>query len=95
MKTSITTLSALILCICISYLGQAQNKFPPNGSAGIATTTPNSSAILDIDTVGKGVLIPRMSQAQRNAIATPATGLLIYQANGTAGFIIMTEQHGV
>ncbi|MBL0050832.1 MAG: tail fiber domain-containing protein [Bacteroidetes bacterium] len=64
----------------------SQNTFPASGSAGVYTTTPNSSAALDIDTIGKGLLIPRMTLVQRNAIATPATGLLIYQTNSTPGF---------
>jgi hypothetical protein len=34
----------------------------------------------------KGVLVPRMTAAQRTAIATPATGLLVYQADGAMGF---------
>lgn len=53
---------------------------------GIGTTTPNSSSLLDITDTTKGVLIPRMTLVQRNAIATPATGLIIYQTNNTPGF---------
>lgn len=47
-------------------------------SVGIGTTTPNSSAALHINSTTKGLLIPRMSTTERNAIATPAEGLLIY-----------------
>jgi hypothetical protein len=48
---------------------------------GIGTASPNASAELDITSPAnnKGFLIPRMTQAQRNAIVTPATGLLVYQ----------------
>jgi hypothetical protein len=53
---------------------------------GIGTTTPNTSSMLDIESTNSGLLIPRMTLAQKTAIATPATGLLIYQTNGTAGF---------
>jgi hypothetical protein len=55
---------------------------------GINTTgnSPHSSAGLDVDFTNKGVLIPRMTQAQRNAIASPATSLLIYQTDNTPGF---------
>lgn len=53
---------------------------------GIGTTTPNSSSLLDITDTTKGFLIPRMTLVQRNAIATPATGLLIYQTDNSAGF---------
>ncbi len=49
-------------------------------------STPAASAILDVKSTDKGVLIPRMTEAQRNLIASPATGLLIYQTDGTDGF---------
>ena len=39
---------------------------------------PDSSSVLDIKSTTKGMLIPRMSSSQRNAISTPATGLLVY-----------------
>jgi len=57
-----------------------------SGNVGIGTTTPNASAILDLTSTDKGILIPRMTQTQRNAIGTPAEGLMIYQTDGTAGF---------
>ena len=38
----------------------------------------NTSAILDIKSTAKGLLIPRMTTAQRNAIATPAKGLIVF-----------------
>lgn len=60
--------------------------FPQSGSVGIGTTTPNSSAALDIQSTDKGVLVPRLTTAQRNAIVTPAAGLMIYQIDGNAGF---------
>lgn len=47
---------------------------------------PNSSSILDIKSTNKGLLIPRMLLTQRNGIASPATGLLIYQTDNTAGY---------
>src|SRR5688500_18134393 len=50
-------------------------------SIGIGTTSPNASSLLDITSTTKGLLIPRMTHAQKIAIATPATGLLIYQTN--------------
>lgn len=64
----------------------AQNTFPSSGSAGIGTASPNASSILDVVSTTKGVLIPRMTKAERDAIASPATGLLIYQTNSTPGF---------
>lgn len=48
------------------------------GSVGVGTASPDGSAILDIFSTNKGVLFPRMTTAQRNAITSPATGLVIY-----------------
>lgn len=47
---------------------------------------PNASAMLDITSTNRGLLIPRMTQAQRNAIFLPATGLLVYQTDAGWGF---------
>ncbi|HRI23430.1 MAG TPA: hypothetical protein PLZ45_02085 [Ferruginibacter sp.] len=51
----------------------------------------NVSALLDVKSNTKGILIPRMSRAERNAIASPAAGLLIFQ-NGpdSIGFYYYT-----
>ncbi|MGZ3813817.1 MAG: hypothetical protein ACXVJN_18840, partial [Mucilaginibacter sp.] len=51
-----------------------------------AYTTGNSSSVLDVKSVLKGLLVPRMTQVQRIAIATPADGLLVYQIDATKGF---------
>ena len=53
---------------------------------GIGTTTPDASAALDITSTTKGLLIPRMTNAQRQAISSPVAGLMIYQTDQTAGF---------
>lgn len=44
------------------------------------------SAMLDVAATNKGVLFPRMTKVQRNTIASPATGLLIYQVDSTPGY---------
>ncbi len=61
------------------------SSFSQTGSVGIGTTNPNNSAALDIQSNSKGVLIPRMSTVQRNAIPSPATGLLVFD-NTTNSF---------
>ena len=53
---------------------------------GIGTTSPSSGAMLDITSTSSGVLIPRVTQTQRNAISSPTTGVLIYQTDNTPGF---------
>jgi hypothetical protein len=55
-------------------------------SVGIGTNTPNVSAALDITSTTKGFLIPRMTFVQRIALVSPATGLQVYQIDGTKGF---------
>jgi hypothetical protein len=92
MKTKYTTslFSKINLAVCFLVLvcnyGNAQNTFPANGAAGIGTTIPNASSLLEIKSTTKGLLISRMTKNQRDAIASPATGLLIYQTNSTPGF---------
>ncbi|MBE0638811.1 MAG: hypothetical protein IH598_09845 [Bacteroidales bacterium] len=61
-----------------------------NLNAQVAVTTDGSSAdpsaMLDIKSTDKGLLIPRMTEAERDDIVTPAEGLMIYQTDGTEGF---------
>jgi len=52
---------------------------------GIGTTTPDASAQLDITSTVRGLLMPRMTAAQRSAISSPAEGLLVYQTNAPVG----------
>lgn len=47
---------------------------------------PNASSMLDISSTSRGLLVPRMTMAQRNAIANPATGLMIFQTDNTPGY---------
>jgi len=70
--------------ICILLLTMACYTHAQN--VGIGTTTPDNSAQLDLSSTGKGLLIPRMNKVQRDAIASPATGLLVYQTDSTPGF---------
>jgi len=50
----------------------------------------DNSAILDVQSDTLGMLIPRLTKTQRNAIATPATGLMIFQTDDTVGFYYYT-----
>jgi trimeric autotransporter adhesin len=49
-------------------------------------SAPDGSAMLDVKSTNKGMLVPRMTQAQRIAIVSPATGLLVYQTDNPTGF---------
>lgn len=86
MKKIITAVITLYCSAFFFYYANAQNTFPSTGAAGIGTTLPNASSLLEIKSTSKGLLIPRMTLAQRNAIVSPAAGLLIYQTNNTQGF---------
>ncbi|MBI4946606.1 MAG: hypothetical protein HY840_09415, partial [Bacteroidetes bacterium] len=61
-----------------------------SGTAQVAINPSNNpadnSAMLDVSATDRGVLIPRMTQAQRIAIANPATSLLVYQTDGASGY---------
>jgi len=58
----------------------ANNSFA-QGSVGIGTTAPNTSAQLDISSTNKGLLIPRITGTQRKAISSPAAGLLVFDTD--------------
>ena len=62
------------------------DTYNTTGNVGIGTSSPSSSALLDLSATSKGILIPRMTTAQKNAISTPTTGLLIFQTDAPAGF---------
>src|SRR5437660_5844306 len=70
------------LCLFLSVLVSARQNVAINNSA----TLPDASAMLDINSTSKGVLVPRMTMAQRDAISSPQTGLLIFQSDGSSGF---------
>ena len=55
-------------------------------SLGLNNSSPNVSSILDATSTTKGILIPRMTTAQREAITSPANGLLVYTTDMTLGF---------
>ena len=57
---------------------------------GIGTSTPDASARLQVDanasTNAKGFLPPRVTATERTGVVSPATGLIVYQTDGTKGF---------
>jgi hypothetical protein len=48
------------------------------GNVGIGTSNPHSSAIVELKSTISGLLFPRMTAVQRNAIPSPAEGLMVY-----------------
>jgi hypothetical protein len=73
--------SGCLLLACLLLIGLVMHA-----QVGIGTTTPNSSAQLDISSTSKGLLPPRMTYVQKMAIAIPPAGLMIWCSNcGSAG----------
>jgi hypothetical protein len=62
------------------YTGDANilMRLKGNGQLGIGTTTPSPSAKLEISSTTQGFLPPRMTTTQRDAISSPAAGLIIF-----------------
>ena len=65
--------------ILLSLLFIVPSLFSQGISINNSNTPPDGSAMLDVSSKTKGVLIPRMTKAERDAIGTPALGLMIFQ----------------
>lgn len=66
--------------------GSERLRIDQSGRVGVGTNNPATSAILDLSSTSRGILVPRMTALQRGAIASPATGLLVYQTDSIPGF---------
>jgi hypothetical protein len=66
------TLLLLVILLCYNHI---------SAQVGIGTTAPDNSSILHVESTNQGVLVPRLTSLQRNAIVNPANGLLIYNTN--------------
>lgn len=77
----------VFILLCIFPLAFNLTTFAQQGvSINITGTPSDNSAMLDVSSITKGLLVPRMTEAQKTAIAGPATGLLIYQTDNVTGF---------
>ena len=63
------------LIILVAFFASIQNS---TAQMAIGTTSPNSTAQLDVSSTTKGVLMPRLTQTQINAISSPPAGLQVY-----------------
>ena len=74
-------LALLALLLLSRFTAQAQ-------SVGIGTSAPDASAALEVHSTTQGLLPPRLTAAQRAAIAAPAAGLQVFQVDGTPGVYV-------
>lgn len=79
MKTLLLSLSFMLLTSLYVF---SQN-IGISDSGG--SFTPDNSSVLELQSVSRGLLIPRMTQTQRDAVASPVAGLMIY--NTTTGLV--------
>ena len=69
---------ALSMSFLFAFLGSEKLNAQTGVAVNITGAAPNASAMLDVSSTSKGLLIPRMTDVQRNAIATPANGLVVF-----------------
>src|SRR4051812_25116685 len=69
----------IVICAVSILCFGAVNSYAQN--VGIGTTSPHASSKLDIQSTNQGLLVPRMSTAQRTSIVSPATGLFVFDTD--------------
>jgi len=75
------------IILAMAFLYAADEARAQSFAINTDGSTADASALLDVKSNSKGVMIPRMNKAQKNAIVAPATGLLVFQiAPDSAGF---------
>lgn len=70
----------LLQVFILPFVAMSQN-------IGIGTAVPHTSAMLDISSTAKGLLIPRMNNTAMNGIAAPANGLMLYNTSDSSLYI--------
>ncbi len=100
-NTIIKTVIALLIINCQLSIINAQIAINTDGS------NPETSAMLDVSSSDKGILVPRMDSTARKDISNPATSLLVYDTdnssfwyyNGSAwsevGAVAFTSENGI
>ena len=80
-RRHLLSIGIITVLTCSSYLASAQGM-----AVNTSGSAADASAMLDVSSTSKGMLVPRMTNAAITAISNPATGLLVFQTDGTAGF---------
>src|SRR5690348_4545180 len=85
---SIIAIAIIVLAMAGTYNAVAQGTGTTQRGMAVNFTgaPPNGSAILDVSSTTKGMLVPRMTSTQMHTISTPAAGLLVYATDSTPGF---------
>lgn len=87
MKKKIPFVRIIFIILVFFYLN-SYNVYSQLGVSINKDGTPaDPSAMLDVSSTNQGMLLPQMTTSQRDAIVSPATGLLIY--NLTTNFLII------
>jgi len=68
------------------WVVDSTNLYNDGTSVMVGDTQVDNSAALKITSSNKGILIPRLTISERNAINNPSTALLIFQTDNTPGF---------
>jgi hypothetical protein len=68
--------------------GLTANTFYSSGQVGIGTSNPNAAAIIEIASTTQGVLFPRMTKVQRDAITSTPIGLMLFVTDDNEGLYI-------
>jgi trimeric autotransporter adhesin len=79
-KDAVGRISVILFLCGIQFGTLAQGAISINNTG----TSPDSSAILDLQSTSKGLLVPRMTKIQREGIGAPATGLIVYDLDANS-----------
>jgi hypothetical protein len=76
----------LFFVLTVLLFAAVRVTFAQGTSINTTGAEPHASAILDISSTNQGILLPRLTAAQRTAIPSPAAGLMVYQTDASVGF---------
>lgn len=83
-KISVTIQNVAPISVTIDRSGRGGGNpitFAGTNQIGMGVSTPDASAKLQVDSTTQGFLPPRMSTTEKNDIATPAAGLMVYDTD--------------
>ncbi|MDC0230414.1 hypothetical protein OAK19_00475 [Aureispira] len=80
-------LIVFLFAVSFTFILNAQQGISLNNDG----TALDTSSILDLQSTSKGVLLPRVTEAQRLAINNPAHGLLVFQIDNIIGFYYYSD----